>query len=65
MPNLIDWIEQQMARDDEDRAKQSYKLRVLYEECADAERRALDDALICICGYSFETALGSSSDADE
>lgn len=62
MPNLIDWIEEQMARDDEDRGKQSYRLRILYEESGVAERRALDDALICICGYSFETACDRSSE---
>ena len=60
MPNLVDWIEHQMARDDEDRGKQSYRLRVVYEESGPAERKALDDAMICICGYSLETPRASA-----
>lgn len=65
MPDLIDWIEEQMANDDEDRVKQSRKLRELYEDCAPAQRRAMDDALICICGYSIASALERCSDEPE
>lgn len=65
MPTLIDWIESQMLADDEDRRKESTKLRDLYELSSPAERRVLDDALIHICGYSFQTALGSSSEDED
>jgi hypothetical protein len=62
LPNLIDWVEQEMSSDQEDREKQSSKLRMLYEESGPVERQVLDDALICLCGYSFATALTRSSE---
>ena len=64
MPTLIDWIEQQMAIDDEDRGKQSLALRWIYESSSPPQRQALNDALICLCGYSFDRALESSSEDD-
>jgi hypothetical protein len=62
MNTLIDWIESQMMTDDEDRAKQSSKLRDLYETATAEQREILDDALICICGYSLKSALSSLAD---
>jgi hypothetical protein len=64
MPTLIDWIEQQMSSDDDNGAKQSSKLRTLFERSSARERQALDDALICLCGCSLKTALENSSEDD-
>ncbi len=60
MPTLIDRTEAQMFADDEDRSKESMKLRDLYELSSPAERQVLDDALVHTCGYSLEAVLGSS-----
>lgn len=59
--NIIDWIEHEMAIDDEDRHDQSRRLLDLYASAGAAEKRAIDDALICLCGWSMESAINGAS----
>ena len=55
--NLIDKIEEQMRTDDADRDKQSEELKTQYENASESEKKAIDDALISICGWSLETII--------
>jgi hypothetical protein len=57
MPTLIGWIHNEMNEHDGNRMKQSALLRYHYECCNSRERKAIDDALICICGFSLLTAI--------
>jgi len=54
---LIDKIEQEMLFDTEDRLNQSARLAQIYYDATEPQRRAIDRALICICGYSLLTLL--------
>jgi hypothetical protein len=54
---LIDWIEKEMMSDDDNREKQSALLERTYRNATMAQREALDDALISLCGWSLGTAL--------
>jgi len=54
-----------MQTDDEDPSKQSRKLRALYEEADEAGKKLLDDALICLCGWSLATLIQRTDDGEE
>lgn len=43
-----------MEKDSED---QSEQLEKLYEICTDTQKKAIDNALICLCGYSLDTII--------
>jgi hypothetical protein len=62
--NLIDYIEEEMRNDDEDREKESRRLVQDYEAASEAEKRAIDGALICLCGWSLPTLI-EKADARE
>jgi hypothetical protein len=55
--SIIDDIETWMMSDTEDREDQSARLVDDYKQSNNAERRAVDRALVCICGYSLETLI--------
>jgi len=57
--NLIEGIHYLMSNDDEDPQKQSDQLEALYEISTDAQKKAIDNALICICGYSLDTIINN------
>ena len=59
MDNLIEGIFTLISKDDEDPLKQSEQLEALYEICTDTQKKAIDNALICICGYSLDTILNN------
>ena len=39
--------------------KQSEQLEALYEISTDIQKKAIDNALICICGYSLDTIINN------
>lgn len=54
---LIDWIASAMGSDDADTSDQSSRLATLYGSATDAEKAVLDNAFICLCGWSLGTAI--------
>ena len=60
--NTIETIFTLMSKDDEDPLKQSESLESLYEISTDTQKKAIDNALICICGYSLDTIINSPED---
>jgi hypothetical protein len=54
---ILERIQRLMETDDESPAKQSERLEHLYERASDAQKQALDEALICICGYGLGTLI--------
>jgi predicted transcriptional regulator len=50
--SLVSQIQRQMESDDTD---DSDRLEVLYENADEKGKALLDDALICLCGYSFKS----------
>jgi hypothetical protein len=63
MAGLIDWIEEQMASDDEPRERQSAKLADVYEEASPEARAAIDRAFTALCGYQLSTAIATVREA--
>lgn len=59
MDNIIEGIFTLMSKDDEDPQKQSESLEALYEISTDTQKKAIDNAFICICGYSLDTIINS------
>lgn len=57
--NLIEGIEKLMSSDSENREKQSEQLESLYEIATATQKKAIDNALICICGYSLNTIINN------
>ena len=57
--NTIATIFTLMSKDNEDPFKQSEQLEALYEISTDTQKKAIDNALICICGYSLDTIINS------
>lgn len=55
--NLVDTIQEEIRNDDADTTKQSAILEDLYKQASESERRAIDDAIICLCGWSLSTLL--------
>ena len=55
--NLIERITKLILSDDECTEKQSDILKNTYEDATPEAQAAIDDALICICGYSLKTLL--------
>lgn len=55
--NLIDTIQAEIFKDDADTGKQSELFEALYLQASESEKRAIDDAMICLCGWSLETLL--------
>lgn len=58
--SVIDRIETAMASDDADRCEQSERLRALYASVDPTVRAAIDEAMICICGWRLATLLARS-----
>ncbi len=57
--NTITTIFTLMSKDSEDPFKQSEQLESLYEIATNTQKKAIDNALICICGYSLDTIINS------
>jgi len=57
--NTIATIFTLMSKDCEDPFKQSEQLEALYEICTSTQKKAIDNAMICICGYSLDTIINS------
>ena len=55
--NIIEGIQSLIGNDGEDAEKQSDNLEALYEIATDTQKKAIDNALICICGYSLDTII--------
>jgi hypothetical protein len=53
--NAIDLISKEMTGDDADRNDQSERLVRVYNQAGPVEKKAIDDALICICGWSLRS----------
>ncbi len=68
MDNIIEGILTLMQNDEENPEKQSEILEAFYEVSTDAQKKAIDNAFICICGYSLDTIINhpeNISDGDE
>ena len=48
-----------MENDGEDQNKQSDQLESLYNICTSSQKKAIDNAFICICGYSLDTIINN------
>ena len=66
--NAIEHILYLMQNDTEDTEKQSDQLEALYEISTDTQKKAINNAFICICGYSLDTIINNPeniSDGDD
>ena len=57
-----------MENDGEDQNKQSEQLESMYNICTSSQKKAIDNAFICICGYSLDTIINNPEtlpDGDE
>jgi len=54
---IINRVQRHMATDDDDPIDQSERLRDLYTGATKAQRKLLDDAFICLCGWSLDSLL--------
>ena len=57
--NLLEGIQTLMVNDTEDKQKQSEILESLYQIATSTQKKAIDNALICICGYSLDTIINN------
>lgn len=55
--NILELILNEMITDDEDSKHQSDMLVEHYNKLDEPYQRAIDDALICVCGWSMETLI--------
>ncbi len=62
LDNLTERIRYLMDNDDEDPEKQSEQLEALYQICTDTQKKAINNAMICICGYSLDTLINNPSE---
>ncbi len=63
LDNIIETISYLMDNDGEDPQKQSDQLEALYEICTDTQKKAINNAFICICGYSLDTLINNPGEA--
>ncbi len=63
--NSISTIFTLMSKDSEDPFKQSEQLEALYEISTATQKKAIDNAMICICGYSLDTIINSPENISE
>jgi len=59
LDSIIEGIFTLMSNDSEDPQKQSDQLEALYEIATDTQKKAIDNAFICICGYSLDTIINN------
>ena len=57
--NTLTTIFTLMSKDCEDPFKQSEALEALYEISTATQKKAIDNAFICICGYSLDTIINN------
>lgn len=57
--NIIETIFTLMGDDDKDSNKQSESLEALYEISTATQKKAIDNAFICICGYTLDTIINN------
>lgn len=53
--NIIDFIREEANKDEENTEKQSDILNRAYDEGTDEQKGAIDEALMCICGWTMKT----------
>ena len=54
-----------LMQNDDDSLRQSEQLEALYEISTDTQKKAIDNAFICICGYSLDTIINSPENISE
>lgn len=54
-----------MSKDCEDPFTQSEQLEALYEIATSTQKKAIDNAFICICGYSLDTIINHPEDISD
>lgn len=59
LDNIIEGIHHLISNDDEDPQKQSESLEALYEISTETQKKAIDNAFICVCGYSLDTIINN------
>jgi hypothetical protein len=60
--NLIELIDREMDGDYEDTTDQSERLIDLYQRADAAGKKLIDDAFICLCGWSMTSLLSKVSE---
>ena len=46
-------------QNDDNSLRQAEQLEALYEISTDTQKKAIDNAFICICGYSLDTLINN------
>jgi hypothetical protein len=57
--NIISGIQELISNDNEDPQKQSDNLESLYQLATSTQKKAIDNAFICICGYTLDTIINN------
>lgn len=57
--NIIETVFTLIGYDEGDQFKQSDQLEALYEISTDAQKKAIDNSFICLCGYSLDTIINN------
>jgi hypothetical protein len=60
--SIVSRVQEYMVTDDDD---QSDRLLRDYQAASDVEKKAIDAALICLCGYSLKTIIEEAKHDDD
>lgn len=57
MKNLIEYLEKEMRTDDECILKKSKRIKRMYLNGSEDQKKLIDDVFITICGWSLDTII--------
>ena len=58
--NIIEVIVEEIATDQESTDKSSARLHHVWENAIPGERKAINEVLMCVCGWTYETLKDKS-----
>ena len=64
MENIMDTIYKEMHSDDMSTDDSSDRLKEAWEEATPKEREAMDEVLMCVCGWTYDTLRRKTRDSN-
>jgi len=65
MENIIEHLEHQMRTDDECSTKKSGRIKRMYVNASENQKKLMDEIFITICGWSLDTIIQETNNAGE
>lgn len=62
---IINYVQDQMASDDDGNDKQSIRIQVAYQEADTATKGIIDDIFTSLCGWSMKTIIENADHIEE